>query len=352
MIGWHFFTENWPARQARASGCLVLLAALAGATADAASARTLGPLIQVGSPRLAELPAPHVVLGTFEHLHRVQGRTATASIEVGRMIFAEPGSQTPLAIQIGQSEFLPRNSFVRLRGLPTTAALSEGHVIAPGAWAIPIAALHALKINVPSNAKGRSEITITLVAVDGTVLTEARTLLVIDTGAQMGVSAPALVDVPTIASLTPVPTSPKAGRTEPSAAPPPKSSAAQPSVAAPSPAAPSPAAPSPPPNAAQTAPQRADEETLKARRYLARGREKFAEGDVATGQLFFQRAAEAGLAEGALALGETYDVAELRKRGHTNSPGDPAAARRWYEKAKALGSPEAEARLQRLIGSR
>jgi len=29
---------------------------------------------------------------------------------------------------------VPRNSFVRVRGLPPTAALTEGYSIAPGSW--------------------------------------------------------------------------------------------------------------------------------------------------------------------------------------------------------------------------
>ena len=74
---------------------------------------------------------------------------------------------------------MPRNSFVRVRGLPPMAALSEGHSIAPGSWAVPLAALPDLKIMLPAAPPGRSEIVITLVAVDGSVLAEAKSTLAV-----------------------------------------------------------------------------------------------------------------------------------------------------------------------------
>ena len=74
---------------------------------------------------------------------------------------------------------LPQGSFVRMRGLPPTVALSEGHSIAPGSWAVPLAALPNLKITLPAGLTGRSEISVTLVGIDGTVLAEAKSMLVV-----------------------------------------------------------------------------------------------------------------------------------------------------------------------------
>ncbi len=67
-----------------------------------------------------------------------------------------------------------------------------------------------------------------------------------------------------------------------------------------------------------------------------RGKESLDLGDVAAARLLFQRAAEAGNANAATALGKTYD------------PLDPQKAAEWYAKAAKLGDKEAAGLLQRL----
>ena len=57
---------------------------------------------------------------------------------------------------------------------------------------------------------------------------------------------------------------------------------------------------------------------------------------------------EEGLAEGALALGGTYDSYELARLRARGPKSDASLARRWYEKARDLGSAEAAERLRRL----
>ena len=89
------------------------------------------------------------------------------------------------AIQVGPPDALPPNSFVRLRGLPPSISLTEGHAIGPGSWAIPLFGLSALKANIPAGVSGRSEIVISLIAVDGTLLAEATTALVVGPAAML-----------------------------------------------------------------------------------------------------------------------------------------------------------------------
>src|SRR6185295_10898385 len=74
-------------------------------------------------------------------------------------------------------------SFIRIRGLPPTVALSDGYSIAPGSWAVPIAALPSLRITLPVGAAGKSEISITLVGIDGSVLAEVTSVLTVATPA-------------------------------------------------------------------------------------------------------------------------------------------------------------------------
>jgi TPR repeat protein len=80
----------------------------------------------------------------------------------------------------------------------------------------------------------------------------------------------------------------------------------------------------------------------------AKGQEQLERGNVQPARLYFQRAAEAGLAQSALALGATYDPEELVKLKVVGLQPDLAAARRWFEKARELGAAEAADRLRRL----
>jgi TPR repeat protein len=85
-----------------------------------------------------------------------------------------------------------------------------------------------------------------------------------------------------------------------------------------------------------------------ALKFLKRGDEELADGRVAPARLLYERAAEMGLAQAAMALAGTFDATELAKPHLRNIPPDPVEAKRWYERAKVLGAAEAVARLQRL----
>jgi hypothetical protein len=75
---------------------------------------------------------------------------------------------------------------------------------------------------------------------------------------------------------------------------------------------------------------------------MERGRELLKSGDVALAQLAFRRVAEAGNADAALALATTYDPRCLAERKLVGIVGDEAKARVWYQRAKELGSVEAD----------
>jgi hypothetical protein len=69
---------------------------------------------------------------------------------------------------------------------------------------------------------------------------------------------------------------------------------------------------------------------------MARGRELLRNGDVASAQLAFQRLAEVGEADAALALATTYDPRYLAEHRLVGIIGDEAKARAWYQRAKEL----------------
>jgi hypothetical protein len=85
---------------------------------------------------------------------------------------------------------------------------------------------------------------------------------------------------------------------------------------------------------------------------LARGKTYFDAGDIAAARLLFRRAANAGDAAAALAMGATYDPAVLASRlvlGMSAGTGaDVDEARSWYERAREMGSPEGPRRLDML----
>jgi hypothetical protein len=81
---------------------------------------------------------------------------------------------------------------------------------------------------------------------------------------------------------------------------------------------------------------------------LKRGKDAFSTGDLAAARLLLRRAAEAGSAEAALALGATFDPLVIRRLGAIGAAPDAAQARQWYQKAVVLGSTTASQPLAQL----
>jgi hypothetical protein len=230
------------------------------------------------------------------------------SISVAPVLSVVSGTQAGFPVRLDPPGAIPAGAFLRLRGLPATAALSQGHSIAPGAWAVPIAALPSLMLLLPGETVSRSEISITLLASDGSVLANETTTLI---------AAPAAA----------------------------KAAAVQATPPAQEPPAPVPPAPAPP---QQSGPALSPEARERALRLVKKGDEQLAEGGVAQARLLYERAADAGLALGAMALAATYDAGELKRLSVLGLRPDPETARRWYQRALQLGAPEAAERLRRL----
>jgi hypothetical protein len=81
---------------------------------------------------------------------------------------------------------------------------------------------------------------------------------------------------------------------------------------------------------------------------VKQGQQFVAAGDFVTARLVFQRAAEAGNAAAALALGASYDPVVLSRLGVRGVDADVGKARAWYQKAKEFGAPDADRRLSTL----
>lgn len=265
----------------------------------------------------ASLP---VVFGSAD----AQTSAAKPIINVASVILAEPAVETPFPIQIGPAEAIPQQTFLRIRGLPSTATLSEGHAIAAGAWAIPLSSLPRLKIATPAGETGKKDVTISLVGIDGRILSEVKSTLLI---------APASMIAPAASQTA----ASQAGANTAALGPTP--GLAQPPAPARLPLEPPVPAP----------PDISPEDRERALSYMQRGDESLGNGNVNIARLFYERAAELDWGPAALALAATYDPNELERLNVLGgvSP-DLEEARKWYERARELGAAEASERLQRL----
>jgi hypothetical protein len=84
---------------------------------------------------------------------------------------------------------------------------------------------------------------------------------------------------------------------------------------------------------------------------ITRGQERLMNGDIASARLLLKRAANAGDAQAALALGMTFDPDFLAQRGVLGIVADVAQARAWYDTAIKRGSTEASRNLERLAST-
>jgi hypothetical protein len=275
------------------------------------SALLLGVLVAFGF-------AGHAARAADGSTMRLAQRT-TPRISVPSVVVAEPASQLRLSIQVELLEALPAQAYMLIRGLPAGVSVGGGHAIGAGSWAVPLYAVRALAVNIPSGSSGRWELLVSLVSVEGVHLAQASTVLAIGPTAVMPVPSE---------KESPIEKGP-----EPAA----QNIPAQP---APEPELSSPSLPREP----------SAEELALAERLVAQGERYFTLGDIASARLLFRRAANWGSALAALRLATTYDPAELLRLQVQGVNPDRAEARKWYERARELGAPEAQERLSRLGG--
>jgi hypothetical protein len=81
---------------------------------------------------------------------------------------------------------------------------------------------------------------------------------------------------------------------------------------------------------------------------IRRGKALLNDGDFAAARVLFERAANAGSAEAALALGSTYDPNVIKRLGAMMVKPDIESARKWYQLAAERGSAAASLQLANL----
>ena len=237
-----------------------------------------------------------------------QGRKSTATLNVTSQLRLTPGAESKLEIRVAPGDALPPRSVIVIRGVPASVQLSGGRPFGPGVWVVPAAETMSITLQMPVDARVGGVLTVALTTLDGASLAEAHITLVTTALPQETVktAAPPVSrdDTPTSATQTP------------DQAP---------------------------------APKLTPEIRAELLMLLEKGKDSLRMGNIQHARQFYLRAAEKELAEAAMALAATYDPAELsRMTGVVGVVPDQALARKWYEKARQLGSPEAAARLSGL----
>jgi hypothetical protein len=271
------------------------------ATPSPHAGRWLTTLLLVGCSAGFWLATPHA---------SAQGRKSSSALIVSSQLRLTPGKESKLDISIAPEQPIPPRSVIVIRGVPASLRLSEGRPFGPGVWVVPATQVMSVKLQVPLEARVGGVVTVALTTLEGVSIAEAHVTLVTMPPAQELAGTAAL---------------PPAGRDD---APTAATQASEQQHA---------------PAVKLTAEIRAELLTL-----LERGKESVRIGNILHARQFYQRAAEKGLAEAALALAATYDPGELSQMKVVGVTPDAELARKWYEKAKQLGSPEAAARLSAL----
>jgi len=97
-------------------------------------------------------------------------------------------------------------------------------------------------------------------------------------------------------------------------------------------------------------PKPSPQEAARAADLLARGKAAEELGNVSGARRFYASSAVLGNAAAALSLGRLYDPMFLKQNALGGIDPDPALARHWYQRAAALGDPEAGRFLEALSG--
>ena len=245
-----------------------------------------------------------------------------ASITVPDVIQIKSGSETLLPIEIGPMDSVPPKAVVLIRGIPATTSLTDGRLFPSGIWVVKPQSVGALRLITGSNALEDTNLTITLVTVEGDHLSTASSRLVVTPNANVP-QTPQNV-VPAVAIT-------REKTNEITSATPPLDGGAKPSLKPQDP----PRLEASPPPAKALRPVLSATELQKMLKLMERGDRYLRDGKMDFARRFYQLVAEMGSPEGAEAVARTYDPEYLSRFPIVGglSP-NPALAQEWYNKAK------------------
>jgi hypothetical protein len=251
-------------------------------------------------------------------------------IIIASTIFAQPSSQVPVQARIDPVDEIPGGGFLLFRGLISGISLSEGNAVAVDAWSVPLARLSNLKVFVAPDVSGRCEINISLVGLDETILTEARTTLIIGPDRWRAVEAPSPSSI----------AKPVSNPTE-------AEQLVRGSVEQPRPVLVETKSP-PPQFPVVTAARHIHPNKASTEELLVQVAQRIETGDVTAARELLVGADDGEQGAILFALAETYDPNMLAAWGTRGMAADAVKARELYRKAFGLGVARAQNRLDAL----
>ena len=262
---------------------------IARAPAPAAAQPSVGA-VTVPASHGAQTPPPPAQLATpaVAPARAIPSADVRYRLTVADRLELRSGERRQLDVAVAPEPEEKARLLVVLRNVPEWLSLSKGGAIGSEIWLLPAHQAGDALIEIAPGATGTADIKVQLASIDGRIISES-----------------------TLALRVTAPPSP------------PAMTATAPALPAPLP------------------------DTMILR-LQARGELLLDTGEVEAARTLFRNAAEAGSVSAALRLAETYDPQEMQRLGMNLGAADPVQAVRWYERAQALGSPVAAARLATL----
>lgn len=92
-------------------------------------------------------------------------------------IAAMSGEEVPFSIAIDSAEALPARSVIAIRAMPEGATFSQGRPYGTAEWNLTPDEIGDLRLKLPETASGAADLSVALMAADGTILASAATTL-------------------------------------------------------------------------------------------------------------------------------------------------------------------------------
>jgi hypothetical protein len=238
-------------------------------------------------------------------------------IKVPDILEIQSGIEASIPIELFPKTAIPKSAMLLLKGIPTSVSLPQGRLFESGVWAIKSQTVPAIRILTSHETPKNNLIAISLVTLEGEVLSE-KSLRLIITPRLAETSPPKNKNIASNDNrITTNNISPR-GQTDPEIL----DNSVPGHV-----------------NTVGTPPSVSPADKEKISILLTRGHQLLAEGKINAARLFYQKAAELKSAEAALAVAKTYDP-NLLKLFPILGGIEPnlELAELWYNKAAQLGS--------------
>ena len=138
-----------------------------------------GPAVRryIGWATCLAITVSVVANGAYAQLSEMPARP---KIIVASTLTAAPSAPVDLDIRIEFQHLVANGAYLEIRGLPPFATLSGGRALGKKSWSLPLDALPNLKLQLPEQASGRSELDLRLITKSYVVIAFASTELIIE----------------------------------------------------------------------------------------------------------------------------------------------------------------------------